>query len=218
MKPLLFLLALFALFFAAVYLQAQTTGTLCGRVTDTAGTGIPGARIEIVGTSRGAVSKPSGDFLIAGLRPGTYRVRVAAYGRTFQDTTVSISTGISTDLDILLHASSGASDSIILTDYRRTEPVQATPSICGVPDTGGTLSPALPSVDSSYNAASPDSVQTARSILNRIGRNASVNTTGGGLGIRSCRGDVSIRREGVEIERIPLGETAKKEDASPGLE
>lgn len=93
MKPLLFLLALFALFFAAAYLQAQTTGTLCGRVTDTAGTGIPGARIEIVGTSRGAVSKPSGDFLIAGLRPGTYRVRVSSLGKTAREERVEITAG-----------------------------------------------------------------------------------------------------------------------------
>lgn len=51
MKPLLFLLALFALFFAAIYLQAQSTGTLCGQTTDTSGVEIPGARIEIVGRS-----------------------------------------------------------------------------------------------------------------------------------------------------------------------
>ncbi len=60
---------------------AQVQGdTLTGRVTDTTGAPLAGARVTIVGTRFGAGSDADGRYLIANLPPGTYRVQARLIG------------------------------------------------------------------------------------------------------------------------------------------
>ncbi len=74
----LFLLA------AGVRLDAQTDGTIVGRVTDVTKAAIPQARVELTGEETGitttAAPKEDGEFVFQRVPPGNYRLSVTADG------------------------------------------------------------------------------------------------------------------------------------------
>ncbi|MGE3801132.1 MAG: carboxypeptidase regulatory-like domain-containing protein [Candidatus Kapaibacterium sp.] len=74
MRQLLYALICFSLL--ATNVDAQTTGSLRGRVVDELGEAIPGATVLITGTPRGASTDADGKYLIPGLLPGTYTMKV----------------------------------------------------------------------------------------------------------------------------------------------
>ena len=81
--PLLFLFLIMAL--AGAPLRAQTVDTsIGGTVTDSSGAVVPGATVTVsssrTGSSKQAVSAPSGDYNITYLAPGTYDLTVSRPG------------------------------------------------------------------------------------------------------------------------------------------
>ena len=61
--------------------RAQDAGTITGVVTDAASKApIASAQVQIVGTTRGATTGDDGRFRIAGVRAGSYQVRVLRLG------------------------------------------------------------------------------------------------------------------------------------------
>ncbi|MCB0714278.1 MAG: carboxypeptidase regulatory-like domain-containing protein [Ignavibacteriae bacterium] len=78
MKQVLVLLAILAFFVVAAALQAQSTCTLQGAVLDSNGEPIPGATVLVLGTSRGASTNADGKYVIQGLMPGSYQIRVTS--------------------------------------------------------------------------------------------------------------------------------------------
>ncbi|MGE3801131.1 MAG: carboxypeptidase-like regulatory domain-containing protein [Candidatus Kapaibacterium sp.] len=78
MKQVLILLAVLAFFVVAVALQAQPSCTLQGTVYDSNGEPIPGATVLVLGTSRGASTGADGKYVIQGLMPGSYKIRVTS--------------------------------------------------------------------------------------------------------------------------------------------
>lgn len=63
---------------------SQSTGTLQGNITDSAGAVVTGARIAAtqvqMGTTRSTVSDSAGNYALPALQPGTYRLVVSAAG------------------------------------------------------------------------------------------------------------------------------------------
>ncbi|MEO5929434.1 MAG: carboxypeptidase-like regulatory domain-containing protein [Candidatus Kapaibacterium sp.] len=90
-----FPLSLF-LFLITGALNAQTTGTLSGRVMDQQKKPISGTTIIILGTSplRGAVTRRDGSYIVAAIRAGTYTVKArgTGYADRLEDS-VSINVG-----------------------------------------------------------------------------------------------------------------------------
>jgi TonB-linked SusC/RagA family outer membrane protein len=87
-----------ALLLAAVALagplEAQTTGTIRGRVTDADGAGpVDGAQVVIVGTRMGALTGVGGEFRILNVPPGVHQLRVQRLG--FQPAMQSVTVGTS---------------------------------------------------------------------------------------------------------------------------
>lgn len=67
--------------FCSEYAVAGTTGKIAGRVVDSqTGDPLPGANIQIVGTSLGASSDANGEYFILNVHPGTYSVRASFIG------------------------------------------------------------------------------------------------------------------------------------------
>jgi len=66
--PLLLLLLLTC----SVY--ADTTGIISGYVSDTEGNQLVGATVMIEGTSLGTMMNATGEYIIAGIPPGSYSV------------------------------------------------------------------------------------------------------------------------------------------------
>ena len=74
-----------------------------GRVTDAqSGLGVGGARIEVVGQATIAIADVGGAFVLRGLEPGTFGVRVHAVGHLPRDTVVSVANGRSSTLDVVI--------------------------------------------------------------------------------------------------------------------
>ncbi|NOX88611.1 MAG: TonB-dependent receptor [Calditrichaeota bacterium] len=66
------------LFFTAFPLYSGTTGKLVGKVTDaTTGEALPGVNVYLENTSFGAATDIDGNYLIIGIRPGTYTLVVS---------------------------------------------------------------------------------------------------------------------------------------------
>ena len=72
------------LLMASVRGWSQSTGTLQGNVTDSAGAVVSGAQVTATqiqtGTARSTVSDSAGNYALPALQPGTYRLQVTAAG------------------------------------------------------------------------------------------------------------------------------------------
>lgn len=58
-------------------------GGIRGKVTDEKGEPVPNASIQVIGANKGVVANSRGEFVITGLKAGTYRLQVSAIG--FED-------------------------------------------------------------------------------------------------------------------------------------
>src|SRR5262249_22599614 len=81
-RPLVVLAALSLLIGCALPAAAQTQGRITGRVTDTSGAVIVGAKVTIenrgTGVKRTLDTNSSGDYVAPGLEPGIYSLSVEA--------------------------------------------------------------------------------------------------------------------------------------------
>jgi outer membrane receptor protein involved in Fe transport len=96
-------LVLFLMLAAPGVALAQGTGTLAGTVTDDFGGPLPGANVQLGGTTLGAAADSDGNYRIIGVPVGTYDVTASFVG--FQSTTISgvtISSGYTQQLDFEL--------------------------------------------------------------------------------------------------------------------
>ncbi|HPN46293.1 MAG TPA: TonB-dependent receptor [bacterium] len=80
-KPIALLTFVLLLFCASTLLNAQTTGKISGKVLDAeTGEALPGANVQLVGTSIGAAASLEGDYFILNVPPGTYNIRAQFMG------------------------------------------------------------------------------------------------------------------------------------------
>lgn len=70
-------------------------GVIRGKITTESGEPIPNASVQIEGTSSGVVANMQGEFVMTGLKPGTYRLLISAIG--FEDQTKTIHVTDDTD-------------------------------------------------------------------------------------------------------------------------
>ena len=91
---------------AAAGAAAQTTGTIEGRATDSAGAPLEGVRLEAVSPSlqgvRGAASDGAGNFHLAALPPGRYVVRASKTGFKSSEKTTTVSLDATQTVDLTL--------------------------------------------------------------------------------------------------------------------
>ncbi|PYO51088.1 MAG: hypothetical protein DMD72_00580 [Gemmatimonadetes bacterium] len=74
--------------------RAQDAGTISGRVIDAASNApVASAQIQVVGTTRGAVTGDDGRYRIAAMRPGQYQVRALRLGYQASSQTVDVASG-----------------------------------------------------------------------------------------------------------------------------
>ena len=92
------------LLLAVPQVWAQTTGKIAGRVLEAQFNGpLIGATIRILGTTQGGVADVNGDYVIIGIRPGTYTVEVSSIGYvTEKRENIVVSIGLTSTLDFTL--------------------------------------------------------------------------------------------------------------------
>jgi len=102
--------------------RAQDAGTISGVVTDVASKApIPSAQVQIVGTTRGATTGDDGRFRIAGVRPGSYQVRVLRLGYQASAQPVTVTSGGTNELQFGLSQAAVSLEQVITTATGESE-------------------------------------------------------------------------------------------------
>jgi hypothetical protein len=136
MKKLFNSLVMFAVaFFASLSVQAQTTGSLTGTITDPNGAVVAGANVTLKNNSTGvettAVTGSNGAFTFTALQPGSYSVIVAASGfKRVVATDVGVAVAVQSQVSITLEV--GLADETV--------------TVTATQDVINTLSPSLSNV------------------------------------------------------------------------
>lgn len=107
-RKMLWLLAVVVCVFALRPMQAQTTGSILGTVTDTSGAVVPNAKVTAVsnqqGVTRSVTTNASGAYILPQLPLGTYTVGVEAEGfQRFTNTAITVDVDQSVRVDAALH-------------------------------------------------------------------------------------------------------------------
>ncbi|MCB0714280.1 MAG: von Willebrand factor type A domain-containing protein [Ignavibacteriae bacterium] len=201
MKRTLYLLVLLSLF--TLELQAQTTGIVKGRVVDTAGSGLPGALVQLLGTTKSTVSNFNGDYLITGVRPGTYDLQVTLYGSidTFcQEVIVNPGLHVAANFTVepkappplpMVYAKQGVAGAMVVSQGQQAIYVDRISRQRVEASTTGKVT----------ELSAEDLLETtSRSTFGTITREATVRSSDGGYNFRGGRGsEAVIRRDGFEI-------------------
>ncbi|HPW22282.1 MAG TPA: SusC/RagA family TonB-linked outer membrane protein [Vicinamibacterales bacterium] len=100
-------------------LPAQGTGgTISGRVVDsTSQQPLANIQIQVVGTTRGALSRADGGFTIPGVPSGSYTVRAARIGYNPQTRNATVADGQTVTVDFSLGASAISLQAVVVTGY-----------------------------------------------------------------------------------------------------
>ena len=110
-------LALLVLLGLAVPALAQTTGKITGTVTDAAtGDPLPGVNVLIEGTTQGTSTGLDGDYVIIGVRPGTYTIVASFIGfATERREGVSVNVDLTTTVDFSLREEVFEGEEVVVT-------------------------------------------------------------------------------------------------------
>ncbi|MDX1547898.1 MAG: carboxypeptidase-like regulatory domain-containing protein, partial [Rhodothermales bacterium] len=103
--------------FAAPAAWAQTTGKIAGTVTDAAtGEPLPGVNVLIEGTSQGTATGLDGEYVIIGVRPGTYTVVASFIGfATERREGVAVNVDLTTTVDFALREEVFEGEEVVVT-------------------------------------------------------------------------------------------------------
>src|SRR5262249_51185229 len=100
---------LFAAFFAAGSTNAETTGAITGRVTDTSGGALPGALVEATSANlqgtRAATTGAYGQFRLVALPPGSYQIRASLPGFRRASAPAAVSLDATATVNLILQPS-----------------------------------------------------------------------------------------------------------------
>ncbi|MEM8556538.1 MAG: TonB-dependent receptor [Bacteroidota bacterium] len=105
---------------AAPLAAAQTTGKIAGSVTDFAtGDPLPGVNVVIEGTTTGASTDFDGEFVIIGVRPGTYTLIASYIGYAQKSITgVRVNVDLTTSVDFELQEEAFEGQEVVVTADR----------------------------------------------------------------------------------------------------
>ena len=103
---------------AASQLSAQDVGSITGRVVDSvSGQPLVNVTVSVEGSSRRALSRADGTYLISGVPVGSYKVSARQIGRRAQQRDVTVTAGGSATADFPLAQQAAALSEIVVTGY-----------------------------------------------------------------------------------------------------
>jgi iron complex outermembrane receptor protein len=109
----------FVVTFLSLSLSAQNrNGIIQGHVLTSDGRPAAGVSIQVLRTSRGAVSDEKGSFRITGVRPGSYTIKVSAISSFAQEKTIAISAGQILQVDFQLEITASDLTEVVVSNRR----------------------------------------------------------------------------------------------------
>lgn len=111
---------LFCLLFVFSSVNAQSRGSITGRVTDaTSGEYLPGANVMIEGTNFGDASDREGVYVIQNVPPGSYTLKISYIGYEPYSSSVTIEAGERTEHDVKLEVSYVEMEQVVVEGMRQ---------------------------------------------------------------------------------------------------
>jgi TonB-dependent receptor len=107
MRRMSFLSLLLMVVLTQTALSQATKGTIAGHIADASGAVIQNGRAVTTPGNQATTSNSLGDFLVAGLAPGTYTVTVTSAGFKQLAQTVTVAAGQTAQLSVVLQVASG---------------------------------------------------------------------------------------------------------------
>lgn len=103
---------------------APDEGTIRGTVTNSKGEPVAAASIVLVTTDRsvapgGVAADAAGHFILTGVKPGKYLIRVSAVGFQPDTRAITVRTGQATEVTVQLKEESGNLNEVVVTGYSR---------------------------------------------------------------------------------------------------
>src|SRR5438445_9608912 len=120
-KSFFVLFVLFELFFATVALSQGAKGTITGRVVDSGGGVLQGARIVLEPGEISLVSDAQGEFTIAGVNPQTYTIAVSFVGLEAYTGSVEVKPGNVSRADAVLKVGAQSQEVIVTAERAHGE-------------------------------------------------------------------------------------------------
>ncbi|WEK34177.1 MAG: TonB-dependent receptor [Candidatus Pseudobacter hemicellulosilyticus] len=114
----LYLVLFFLCAFGPFAVAQSGAGIISGRVTDIDGTPLPGASVQLKGTSTGVASNQTGNYSFFGLNAGKHNIVVSYMGFDTKDTTVDLAAGQSLVLNFLLSTGKTGLRTVLVTASR----------------------------------------------------------------------------------------------------
>jgi TonB-linked SusC/RagA family outer membrane protein len=111
-------LALAGTLLCAAQVSAQSTGTITGRVLDSASRRpVASVSVRVTGTPRGVLTRDDGGFTLASVPVGSYRVRASRIGFAPQVKDVTVSGGGTANVEFALSAQAAVLGELVVTGY-----------------------------------------------------------------------------------------------------
>src|SRR5438067_2639003 len=96
--------------------RAQDAGIISGRVIDAASNApVASAQVQVVGTTRGAVTGDDGRFRIAAVRAGSYTIRALRLGYQASTQVVQVTAGSTAEVDFFLPPAAVSLEQVVTT-------------------------------------------------------------------------------------------------------
>ena len=122
------------LFFSTLFANAQTTGSISGKVTDTSNKPLNAVNISLKGTQKGAATNANGNFRIENVSPGSYTLRITAVGYVSRDVPVKVASGQTLSVPtIVLKSKSQRLDGVEVTGEGSLVPTKETEYVARMP-------------------------------------------------------------------------------------
>ena len=110
--------ALGSVLFAAPLSAQAGTGTISGRIIDSASQApLVSATIRVIGTTLGALTRNDGTYTISGVRPGPQQLRATRIGFAAQVRPVTVTAGATTSADFVMVAQATVLSDLVVTGY-----------------------------------------------------------------------------------------------------
>jgi TonB-linked SusC/RagA family outer membrane protein len=109
-----------------------SAGSIQGTVQGESGQPLSEARVGVLGSQLGAITRSDGRYVILGVPPGSYTVRVRRIGYAVREQQVTVPAGESATADFQLPTAAVSLDQIVVTGYGASQKRDVTGSISSV--------------------------------------------------------------------------------------
>lgn len=185
---------------------AQATGSIRGRVLSDTKRPLTGATVFIVGTNRGGMTNPQGEFVIANVPVGVQTVRVQMIGFARSDRSVTVAAGQAATVDFELATQALSLDEVVVTGTAGAARKREVGNSIGQIKMSDVVEP-VANVDQLLQSRSPGVVVTEGSGM-----------SGSGSQIR-LRGTVSVSQSNqplIYVDGVRIKGDAYKKNVPPG--